>query len=48
MAQKFHSTSGRPQVAGEAWATGRERLKRGGKAGKKYKTYEQTRRTRKS
>tara|TARA_B100000745_G_scaffold146744_1_gene96034 strand:- start:200 stop:430 length:231 start_codon:yes stop_codon:yes gene_type:complete len=37
MAQKFHSTSGRPQVAGEAWATGRERLKRGGKAGKNTK-----------
>ena len=37
MAQKFHSTSGRPRVAGEAWATGRERLKRGGKAGKNTK-----------
>ena len=32
MAQKFHSTSGNPKVSGEAWAAGRERLKRGGKA----------------
>ena len=37
MAQKFHSTSGRPKVAGEAWATGSERvsLRRGGKAKRK-------------
>jgi hypothetical protein len=32
MAQKFHSTSGNPKVSGEAWAAGRARLKRGGKA----------------
>ena len=34
MAQKFHSTSGRPRVAGKAWATGTERvsLRKGGKA----------------
>ena len=34
MAQKFHSTSGNPKTSGDAWAAGRERLKRGGKARK--------------
>ena len=32
MAIKFHSTSGNPKTAGDAWAAGRERLKKGGKA----------------
>ena len=34
MAQKFHSTSGNPKTSGDAWAAGRARLKRGGKARK--------------
>jgi len=32
MAIKFHSTSGNPKTSGDAWAAGRERLKKGGKA----------------
>ena len=37
MVQKFNSTSGRPKVAGDAWATGTERVshRKGGKVKRK-------------
>ena len=37
MVQKFNSTSGKPQVAGKAWATGTERVshRKGGKVKRK-------------